>query len=64
MLPLNKHTKTKTPKQTHKTKKQKQITIVYTPCDVNTEDNIRQNIDLMTSPSRVYIPKPLGTIIK
>ena len=33
-------------------------------CDVNTEDTIRHNIALMTSTSRVYIPYPLGTIIK
>ena len=39
-------------------------TTVYTLCDVNTEDAIRHNIALVTSTSRVYIPYPLGNIIK
>ena len=40
------------------------LTKGYTLCDVNTEDTIRYDIALMTSTSRVYIPYPLGTIIK
>ena len=40
------------------------LTTGYTLCDVNTEDTVRHNIALMTSTSRVYIPYPLGTIIK
>ena len=55
------------PKYTHKTKtknKQTNLTTGYTLCDVNTEDTIRHNTALITSTSRIYIPYPLGTIIK
>ena len=40
------------------------LTTGYTLCNVKTEDTIKHNIALMTSTSRVYIPYPLGTIIK
>ena len=68
--PLNTHTHTHTPKKTPTTTKQKNnttttnLTTGYTLCDVNTEDTVRHNIVLMTSASWVYIPYPLGTIIK
>ena len=63
------HTHKHTKKNKKKNKKNKNnnktnLTTGYTLCDVNTEDIIRHDIALMTSTSRVYIPYPLGTIIK
>ena len=69
------HTQKKTKKKNKKKIQQQQqkqksnttttnLTTGYTLCDVNTEDTVRHNIALMTSTSRVYIPYPLGTIIK
>ena len=55
-----------TPQHKTKEKKSKQtdLTTDYTLCDVNTKDTIRYNIAPMTYASRVYIPYPLGTLIK
>ena len=62
------HTHTHTHTHTHKIKNNNTIatnlTTGYTLCDINAEDTIRHNIVLMASTSRVYIPYPLGTIIK
>ena len=64
----HKHTKKKKKKKEEKQQKNNNnktnLTTGYTLCDVNTEDTIRHDIALMTSTSRVYIPYPLGTIIK
>ena len=69
--PLNTHIETHTLTHTHThTHTHKNNTLAtnlttgYTLWDVNTEDTIRQNIALMTSTSRVYIPYPLYNIIK
>ena len=54
-----------TPKHTHtQSKKQTNLTKGYTLCPVNTEDTFKYNIALMTSTCSIYIPDPLGTIIK
>ena len=65
--PLNTHIMTYI--YTHKGKKKNNtiatnLTTGYKLCDVNNEDTIRHNIALMTSASGVYIPYPLGNIIK
>ena len=62
MSPLKTHIETHT--YTHTNTLATNFTTGYTMYDVNTEDTTRDNIALMTSTSRVYIPYPLGTIIK
>ena len=66
MSPRVKGAQNITPKHTQNKTKNKQTKLItgYTLCDVNNEDTIRHNIAFMTYTGSVYIPYPLGTIIK